>query len=314
MKASLRALLKGLIDYAGLFPPAQLPLAEAIRNDAAYRSGPDAWMLGMFVCPAGKLQELTEFPPLTVVGRAVAKGETFSAVRLQDQEDMTALRIRRPYAIIGGYEIRISNELWHAKRRHALPPSERGPGSSGLLSSALLPSVFRGFVFCELDYGQGWAALVETLVPELVESPTFPIGLKIRCGGPTAASMPSTGDLAQALAACHKAGVPVKFTAGLHHPLRHFDKALGVKAHGFLNVFVAGVLCCARDLDAAALQLILEDEDATNFHFDDDALHWKDLHATTAEVTEARERAVISFGSCSFDEPREDLRALGLLD
>src|SRR5271166_5986544 len=68
MYASLRALMTNVIDYAGLFPPAQLPLDQALRNYASYREGPDAWMLGRFVCPAAKLAELTSFPPLSVVG------------------------------------------------------------------------------------------------------------------------------------------------------------------------------------------------------------------------------------------------------
>ena len=38
MSPSLRALLTGIVDYAGLFPPAQLSLDEAIRNYARYRT------------------------------------------------------------------------------------------------------------------------------------------------------------------------------------------------------------------------------------------------------------------------------------
>src|SRR5262245_43732505 len=52
MSASLRALLTGAIDYAGMFPPAKLPLEEAFRNYLQYRESPDAWMLGRFICPA----------------------------------------------------------------------------------------------------------------------------------------------------------------------------------------------------------------------------------------------------------------------
>jgi hypothetical protein len=44
-------LLTGLIDYAGLFPPAKLSLDQAIRNYAAYRQCPERWMLGKFVIP-----------------------------------------------------------------------------------------------------------------------------------------------------------------------------------------------------------------------------------------------------------------------
>jgi hypothetical protein len=59
MSPSLRALLAGAIDYAGMFPPAKVPLEEAFRNYIGYRESPDAWMLGRFVCPAQQLREVT---------------------------------------------------------------------------------------------------------------------------------------------------------------------------------------------------------------------------------------------------------------
>src|SRR5262249_34701273 len=61
MTASLRALLAGAIDYAGLFPPAQLPLEEAFANYLEYRRSPESWMLGRFVIPAARLAELVQF-------------------------------------------------------------------------------------------------------------------------------------------------------------------------------------------------------------------------------------------------------------
>ena len=55
----LRPLLSGIVDYAGLFPPAGLDMATAVRNYAAYRHDPDAWMLGRLVVPAARLDELS---------------------------------------------------------------------------------------------------------------------------------------------------------------------------------------------------------------------------------------------------------------
>lgn len=55
MTEAARALLTGLIDYAGMFPPAQLPLEEAVANYERYRAGEYAWMLGRFVAPVGKV-------------------------------------------------------------------------------------------------------------------------------------------------------------------------------------------------------------------------------------------------------------------
>ncbi len=53
---SLRALLDAAVDYAGLFPPAALPMAVAIRNYERYQESELAWILGRFVVPAAKLR------------------------------------------------------------------------------------------------------------------------------------------------------------------------------------------------------------------------------------------------------------------
>src|SRR5690349_12039223 len=58
--ASIRALLTGAIDYAGLFPPSQLSMADAVVNYAKYRASEHSWMLGRFVVPVARLDELRE--------------------------------------------------------------------------------------------------------------------------------------------------------------------------------------------------------------------------------------------------------------
>src|SRR5579863_9372630 len=60
MNASLRALLAGSIDYAGMFPPAGLTLTEAIDRYRQYRGSQASWMLGRFVVPAAQNHPLTE--------------------------------------------------------------------------------------------------------------------------------------------------------------------------------------------------------------------------------------------------------------
>jgi hypothetical protein len=308
MKASLRALLSGVIDYAGLFPPAQLPLDEAIRNYQSYSASADAWMLGRFVCPAAKLKELNFVPPLTVVGRG---GMEFGAAVAQDVADMTALRERRHYTVIDGFEVRIGKEVLCPRVENSVSPSLRFPD---LHFATALTLVFRATSFFELEQGPAWPESVDALLSAVASTSDTHAGLKVRCGGTTARAVPSAWLVAHALAACRTAGVPVKFTAGLHHPVRHHDDSLVTMAHGFLNVFVAGALCHARGLDAAAIQPILEDEDPKSFRFEDGRLQWKEFQATTDDVVAARKQFVISFGSCSFDEPREDLRALGLME
>jgi hypothetical protein len=104
----------------------------------------------------------------------------------------------------------------------------------------------------------------------------------------------------------------MKCTAGLHHPVRHFNEGVQTKMHGFLNVFGAGVLAVANDLSVEQIETILEDENPASFIFDEAGFAWKDLRIDNPEIKLARQQ-VVSFGSCSFNEPREDLRSMGLL-
>ncbi len=45
MNACVHSLLDGIIDYAGLFPPAELSMDEAFRRFTEHRSSDDGWML-----------------------------------------------------------------------------------------------------------------------------------------------------------------------------------------------------------------------------------------------------------------------------
>ena len=55
--------MNGLIDYAGLFPPAKLPLDEAIDEYISHVSDEKEWMLGRFIIPLSKLSELEKHIP-----------------------------------------------------------------------------------------------------------------------------------------------------------------------------------------------------------------------------------------------------------
>ena len=107
--------------------------------------------------------------------------------------------------------------------------------------------------------------------------------VKLRCGG---ASIPSVEQVALVIACCREAGVPFKATAGLHHPVRHGDE------HGFLNLLAA----TATAAPPARLGAVLAEEDPTAIDF---------VRGDRSLFT--------SFGSCSWREPVDDLRELGLL-
>jgi len=54
----MKEFLASVIDYAGLFPPAELGMAEAVAEYERALAGPDRWALGRFVVPVARLPEL----------------------------------------------------------------------------------------------------------------------------------------------------------------------------------------------------------------------------------------------------------------
>jgi hypothetical protein len=316
MLAGLRALLAGVIDYAGLFPPASLPLEEAFANYARYRQSPESWMLARFVCPAARLAELqplaadlghaTPSVPLAVLGRGGKTAHDFLTGLTEDLNQMLGFHHHaRDRTTLDALELRLPAEFLHPGREedlHALLP---GPYALLLQAGINLDTFF------EIDPGPDWRAGTATVLRALAGASGSP-GFKLRCGGTTAAGFPPPEDVALAITACRDAGVPLKFTGGLHHPIRHFDAGVQATMHGFLNVFAAAVLVHARGLDQEQLLPILLDEEPASFRFGEDGFRWRDRHATVAEI-EASRRQVVSFGSCSFGEPVHDLRGLGLL-
>jgi hypothetical protein len=105
-----RALLSALFDHAPLFPPASLPLDEALSEDRRARESEHAWLLGRFVCPAAQLAELAgEARALTVVAPGVEfDGELYLEGR--SPAEVAALGARAKVRC-GGAAIPSVNEL-----------------------------------------------------------------------------------------------------------------------------------------------------------------------------------------------------------
>jgi hypothetical protein len=144
------------------------------------------------------------------------------------------------------------------------------------------------------------------------EENTTTFGYKLRTGGVTADAFPTSAQIASALVTAAAHQLPIKFTAGLHHPTWQFRDEVKTKMHGFLNVLGAAVFAAEYQWNADQAETMLEDEDPHSFSFTDDFFAWRDWKIGT-ERLKHRRKFVRSFGSCSFDEPRDDLRALKLL-
>jgi len=295
MSAGLNALLSGVVDYAGLFPPAKLPLDESLRNYARYRQEPDAWMLGRFILPVARLSELAPYLnelcspqsplPLSVLGRG---GENAVAFRETLLDDAMAIR-----AFLRSHPGTVTIDVIETR----LPVVENVGDCFPKISE---PLSFFYEISLTADIPAACAAIKAAVG-----------GVKVRCGGLEAKAFPTVEQVAFVLHTCQKVGVAIKFTAGLHHPIRRFNAGVQTHMHGFVNVLVAGLLS-EQGADEAMLCAVLSDESPASFVIDDTAIRWKSQRIPLDRITSGRMR-LTSFGSCSFDEPREDLRALGWL-
>lgn len=282
----IQEVLEGIIDYAGLFPPAKLPMGDAVRAYLQFVDGKQAWIVDKFLCPAARLQELAreldgkgvEGLPVGVIATASTDYDTFMSALEEDAKSMTWFQ---EYAEIVGYEVR-------------LPPEVAVETAAGDL---------RGFDAVDVYLELPWGPALSDQISAVAVSDW--LGAKARTGGPAAADFPSSEDLARFLKEAQDLSVPFKLTAGLHEPIRQQDKATGAWHHGFLNVLVALAMNEDYDLSQGEMTAIL---DAPKLEFPGGNIVWQGEKAEGEGVREV----FVSFGSCSVDEPLAGLAKLGI--
>jgi hypothetical protein len=299
--ASARALLTQLIDYAGLFPPAGLGMAEAVAEHSRQRLGPEAWMLGRFVVPAARLDEFEEAMLSDRVPSAGAERKPGAPWSLS--------------ALVGPAFTTHADEIVAFNARHgdrARVDSVEFRAASRAELEAALDTIPGGLgIFVELPLDRSLDELLAVVRGRAANA-------KVRTGGIESSVIPPVPPLARFLEACASARVPFKATAGLHHPLRA-EYPLTYEAdspratlHGFLNVFAAAVFA-RGGMPAAELEALLRETRPEELRLDDAGLGWRDRSVSADELALARRDFALSFGSCSFGEPVAELKALGVI-
>jgi hypothetical protein len=292
MTGSLKALLEGVIDYAGLFPPAKASMSESVANYLAYRKGKECWIVDRFVCPASRLEEMRnelnqhivdEPVPVCVIG---SSGVDWGDGLVHDAEAMTRFIERvGDTADIEAIEIRV-------------PDHENLPEYL-----ADLRSFNQVEVYCELP----WSPRMAESLGLIAEQDW--LGAKARTGGLEASAFPSSHDLAVFLQQCIQLELEFKLTAGLHHPFRSYRDEVGAIMHGFINVTATAALLQGHDLNAKEAAEILDCEDASRFRFTDNAAAFGEWEADREDIEDARS-LFVGFGSCSVQEPIDELHEL----
>ena len=304
MTDARHALLAGIVDYAGLFPPAVLGMPEATANYASYRASDDGWMLGRFVVPVARLSEFAlaavhaeqQLAATDAVAHTPPPPWLLSAIAGADiARDVGAVRSfndrHRPQFVVDVLEAKAGDRAAIAAIAEVVP-------QAGLVT------------YVEIPLADDPAPLVEALAAHALRA-------KLRTGGVTPDAFPSSAQVARALARCVSARVPCKATAGLHHPVRG-DFALTYAANaprgmmfGYLNVFLAAGLLTrgGTERDAEAL---LSDADPHAFSITDDDVRWREHVFSRSDLARLR-AAATAFGSCSFRAPVDDLGTLVIL-
>ncbi|NEO34224.1 MAG: hypothetical protein F6K36_28245 [Symploca sp. SIO3C6] len=295
MLTSVKTLFSSIVDYAGLFPPAQLTMGEAIANYARYQTAPQYWMLGNLVLPASRLNEFEEL----LLKLPLEEGQTRQwqiSIILSQEVDSAITKI----------------QSLHNSDKIAIASLEFPPLSPREIEKVLpyLPAEVEAFF--ETPYSGDLKSYLSVLQ-------RLGVSAKIRTGGLSADAFPTIFQLDQFIFACAEAQVPFKATAGLHHPLpgkyplTYEPDSPRAAMHGFLNVAVLAALLYWQKVTAQEAIAVLQEATIEGFQLPVDSIVWKDCRLDIWELQKARQSFFRSFGSCSFQEPIESLKELQLL-
>ncbi len=276
-------LLDGLIDYAGLYPPASLDLPAVVRNYLYYRQGKDAAVLGRLVIDLSRMEELRSFArdslqELLLSITASASLDVDSLNRLMD----------------AGLPI------------EAIEIKANAPSVIQCIAAQLPVEVVTYF---EVPVEGTDAGVLDAICAASAR-------VKLRLGGLAAETFPSSLAVARMLQAIAERHLLFKATAGLHHPLPGRypftdapDSAAGTM-HGFVNLNCAAALLYLGG-DVADAVLILDEMERDAWQVSTETIAWHDLRWNSLQMEEVRQAFFCGIGSCSFTQPLAEMEALG---
>jgi hypothetical protein len=273
--------LEGILDYAGLYPPANLDMQPVVDNWASYLQSEDSWMLARLIIPANRLDEFVR----------CAKELLPSA-----DEEMWQLSVLLPPASDANFETALQTTI-------AFNESDCGAVANVVEFKAASASEIDKslellhddlFPYIELPIDEDPRGLIACLSGAIA-------GAKVRTGGVTPELYPSSSALALFIHSCAVAGQTFKATAGMHHPCQNKNEKVGVQEYGFLSVLEGAAAASMRDASIEEVEKILLSDTPDLSMYNE------------TELEQVRAELFNSLGSCSFDDPRVDLRNMGLL-
>lgn len=316
-----RALLRGLIDDAAVFPPRSASLAAAVAGHLEHRSGPLAPFLGPLLVPASAAADLIAVLDSALEEVDENRGRLASQVRPGSGPGAAHLPavqlISRPgqdpkvldqarHVLAGRIQV-AGVELGHSPDWRELAGEDavavevpRGPAGQRALA--------------DLGRDAGGAPVHETGSEAVHGAETGSTGqatnsrirAKLRTQSTPTDPVPTPGELAEFISTCQGLGLGFKLTGGLHHAVAGpvATPAGSEDQHGVLNVLVATHLAHAG-ADIGTITAALRERDG-------DLLAGM-LLGLRADQTERVRASFTSFGCCDVGDPLQDLAGRGLL-
>jgi len=274
-------MLEGIIDYAGLFPPANLDMQSHVNNWVAYGQSVDSWMLARLIIPASRLDEFKRAAESMLPGV---------------DEELWQLSVLLPQVSSDQFESAVQATIdFNMEECGAVANVVEFKANTTTEVDRALSCLHDDlFPFIELPIDEDPRGLIASLSGTIS-------GAKVRTGGITKDLYPTSADLARFIHSCAVVGQTFKATAGMHHPSQHQNQTVGVLEFGFLAVLQATAAASIGNANVEEVEQIL-----TASSVDFSAYSEPQLEQVRAELFN-------SLGACSFDDPRKDLRSMGLL-
>ncbi|MDG1875133.1 MAG: hypothetical protein P8J27_14565, partial [Mariniblastus sp.] len=309
-------LVNRAVDYAGLFPPAALPMSQVIDNYAKYLVCNESSMLGRLIIPASKLVDFEKVAKEHLANSPESPWRISALVPAiqSSQDSVDASEFEKGFQAIDEFNLR--NRTSDGVRTLVDAVEIRTPNEEIVQATVqrLLKREDDSIkAFLEIPHASDPTPLVKLIAQQAIAHPVF---AKVRTGGVTPELIPPANDVARFIHACVANEVGFKATAGLHHPIRSkhpltyaTDAPCGTM-HGFLNVFVAAAIAFEHRTTTETLEEILLVKSNNEFEFTDERLTWNNYSVSNNSIIDTRNHGLISFGSCSFVEPTEELTQL----
>jgi hypothetical protein len=265
---SLKILLEHVIDYAGLYPPAALPMARAVQNYQAYLESEWSWMLGKFVVSAARLEEFFE-------EKARVSSAPWRLSVLASNEDERALEQLQNVESVKAIECQCPT----LGLQHAAP--QRNVYVESTPDQANFEPIKNAGCYAKIRMG----GVLESAFPNANSVLKF-LRLCVKLELPFKA----TAGLHHPLRGSYR--------------LTYEPSATRAPMYGYLNLLLATAFTIRRDTETAHCVLLKSDPRAMRFR--DNGVRYGQKHLSLSDLHAAR-ALLHSIGSCSFEEPTKEL-------